>query len=46
MLALLHNVFDMRMGYTLPLITGKIYALIYAGNENNRVYTVQDSHRC
>jgi hypothetical protein len=38
MLASLHNVFDMRMEYTLPFITGKIYALIYVGNENNRVY--------
>jgi len=39
MLVSLHNMFDMRVGYTLPFITGKIYALIYVRNENNRVYT-------
>jgi hypothetical protein len=39
MLASLHNVSDTRTEYRLPFITGKIYALIYVENENNRVYT-------
>ena len=28
----LHHVLDIRMEYTLPFITGRIYALIYIGN--------------
>ena len=46
MLASVHNVFDMRMEYKLPFITGKMYALIYVGNETTVFIPVQDSHRC